>query len=1762
MPIRVPSFGSPQERASAVTDPFAHLRAQQPNALPPDPNYDPNDPFAHLRKRVDEDRNVVRYIGNILEGSARALYVTFTDPDENESPETQAMRYAIARVQEGGGEIAFNDFVHAFSKTFKDLGATWRRIQEDPVAFKEQIKENGIGVLVNEFAMAFVQPIGDLIEADTGVQMATGEYRALTPEEQADRYKNFIGFIAGLGVGKALGTGILRSSVAAERAAFQSARAATAARRASSTLDEMINVTANRTTSYFSRGNVSNVVKDFARSTAIGSATGATWSAIAFANEDDQLAQILLDAVIFAPIGFAFDAVGLRHAGRAYKNHTQLAKSLMLTRQVQAIPEGTVFDVFDKVGALANANTIHEAVLAQDKPFTIIPNLTEEQTLNIVRTISEKEFVGSDMPRVAYSMRKDQATGRNEVLILKRDEAGGTMLGEFTETNRQLSFWEEFGFLSDQLVSYNGKDYILRDVLRGEGYNLRTELQKIWWKQEARERIPFEDWLDTDAGAAARKQIEASHRSQRRARLVEPRTNRTIEVPLDEVRHLTSETEVGPIAIPSGFNLRGQLEDQFRRAGASLTEYVRSRITYEYLPQINSGDVPLLRWADRAIRSAKHGEPATLIAFRANPRHAVTGTGRFYSGVLDEAIEYLKLNLSRDAKKLSTKGSDAGVLAQKLAQELRIVRLNFKKLFVTSLGRADMISSLKRLHPELPDADIELMRSAVNNIQGGGKTNEVGYQIADKVIARVMHKLGYDGIMYGGGSEIVDLRGMDPKTGKLPPRISHPPKQRGIELAFNVNKTELSTFFDTLYQGFREALFDVFNQKRPELNNTLGLLNEPTNDFAQVVPQDAFNFNKMLNDYLQERGYQPSEVPAIRNEFHRRFIDELARNHLPAEERAFLARARQAASDVERIKHELDARTLMRHANSNGMYFTREEGGKLIIRDMESNRELYRTTSFQQAMEFVNMSGQHQGFHVDGGGDGLPPIAGDLMEPMGNPPNPYEYVPDLGQGKFNALIDTFNTTATFLTRNREIFISIDNKFGTKLFANVFDKTQEARKRANAAIHPYYERLSKIDKKLSRWSQERRERITAYIETMSPGEVIERYLSRKLNDTEIATASTWFANDVNIDQVFVARRQFRNFEQAVKRDPRQAVLDYLDEKSKTDASAAEDLMNLAGDGWNNLGMSGQQAYIDSVIRRKREDIAVELKLTNKDVDAWADVDNIVKSPAHKLSLGGIVRLYRSMKGSDGRPEMSRAEFAAKNNMPLEDIEVAKNIEAMYADLAREFGIAPQDRLGNYTTHARLYNNGNVTRALRELGAPQAAKEFYAEMTRTGEINPYEMDPILAMQQYVKAGFDAKYFNKAYNEAREALRKELRQAVIDKTMPVEAVRHARHLVDNYLTDLKGHADAGRLFTQATVDKLFEKLGWDVSFDVRRGIVNYISSTAEAAAQGFRIAAGIRDFVSGVIVSHMRYGAAHTIEVLKNGLRGLDGITARDLETMGIIPRSGIVTFSDPTEFAGGVVGKTRGFAKKLDEFNQLAFKLSMQQNVYRLFHAGHYLTTWKQANEGLVKLAKGDITRAELAQDLLLRKYDAPVVAEFWRLVDENDFEGAARFLGVQTGQDMVGVYGLANHPAGWNTNAGRLFGQFGQWSVWFSRTLARELSRGTVADRAIAGARFSASQALTLAAGSALGLDLMRWLPITGLFFFGGPTTEVAESITDMLSGNEYVRNQAQRNLLSAIRLMVPAGFFMKDISEAMELADDGDDRALFRALGIPIDREQ
>jgi hypothetical protein len=248
--------------------------------------------------------------------------------------------------------------------------------------------------------------------------------------------------------------------------------------------------------------------------------------------------------------------------------------------------------------------------------------------------------------------------------------------------------------------------------------------------------------------------------------------------------------------------------------------------------------------------------------------------------------------------------------------------------------------------------------------------------------------------------------------------------------------------------------------------------------------------------------------------------------------------------------------------------------------------------------------------------------------------------------------------------------------------------------------------------------------------------------------------------------------------------------------------------------------------------------------------------------------------------------------------------------------------------------------------------------------------------------------------------------------------------------------------------------------------------------------------------------------------------------------------------------------------MDSFNQLAFKASMQQSVYRMLHAGHYLSTKTRADAALGKLAKGEFTRAEVANELLLRKYDVPVIDEFFRRIDNGELDEAARFLAIQTGQDMVGVYGLANHPVGWNTNTGRIFGQFGQWSVWFRNTLARELTRGNVSDRVGSAARFAGSQALILGAGSAMGLDLMRWMPLTGLAFFGGPMTEAASSVADLFSGNEYVQSQAIKTLMAMAPLFVPGSFAARDIFQGLELLSEGDPRGVAKAVGVPVKRDQ
>jgi hypothetical protein len=408
-----------------------------------------------------------------------------------------------------------------------------------------------------------------------------------------------------------------------------------------------------------------------------------------------------------------------------------------------------------------------------------------------------------------------------------------------------------------------------------------------------------------------------------------------------------------------------------------------------------------------------------------------------------------------------------------------------------------------------------------------------------------------------------------------------------------------------------------------------------------------------------------------------------------------------------------------------------------------------------------------------------------------------------------------------------------------------------------------------------------------------------------------------------------------------------------------------------------------------------------------------------------------------------------------------------------------------------------------------------------------------------------------------------------------MDAKSREQARKLVHRYIADVQGQADAGRFLTQNVMDKFWKNMGWDTDGgDTARKLVNFVSSTGEAAAQGARVVAAIRDFTSGVLISNMRYGPTRTLEVIKMGIFGLENLTPSDAERMGLIPRGGIVHFADATEHGGNLLKTMRSKAgRTLDDVNQVLFRLSFQKDVYKMFHAGHYLSTMKNASEQLLRYGKKEISFEDMGRNLYLHKMDQPVALEFKRLVDQGKNEDAIHFLARQTGQEMVGVYGMGNNAHGWNSNVGRLAGQFGQWSVWFRSTFFREINRGTLADRAGSLAMLIGTQKIMTATGAAFGLNLNRWQPTSGTIFTGGPLMDAAQTVADAVQGYGYQQEEARERLKRYLpweesnglynigQIYAPGSFFAYDLYKAFSLASEGDPRAIPQAAGIPIEND-
>lgn len=1609
--------------------------------------------FDYLKPKAPiEPMGFFEYTRNMATG-LYDLYSAITP----EAPKNERQLGLVQLLSERGevDPITMEDFKLTFQKTFADLKNTAQVLKDSPGEMKEALFGNPAAT-VGQLAKFIVEPIGDLIEAGTAVQLSDGSYRHLTAEERANKIKNGVAFAASLGVGAAAHS-MLKVGAASEAMAL-----------AKGTMS-MAKVTdiANKSGKVLTKGAIATKL---AKETAVGAAAGVTYSGVRYIGEDDHLAQMILDGVVFAPFGTAFGVLGLRGEGKLLRNNREVARDVFNLRQQRAIGESTLGDIGASVSSLASADNIAQAVL--DKHIQIKPD-----DMLLLKGVSKDKVLMLNMRRTSTHMVTSGA--HDKVLILGHER------GLLVDAQRR--FFEDTGQLPNKVVSYRGKEWVI-----GESYNLKDNTIDIFSPDTPDKRI---------------------------------------SVPLNEVADLPAvRFNDAALEFETHRSLKGRFLSEAKALGYKTPEEM---IKGSY----NNS------WLQAEMRSlsskARTGEPISLIAARAEGRSALGKvTGHFYTDDLGGGLEYTRIIHARElaGKRKSLrieltrreKFNPATAL-----QRFKVHRLEFENplVFPATTSIDTQFAAIKYFrdnHPEFKaelaeaDAAWRMHNSSASKTQDAlNKTGERGYQFTDRAIAKMARKAGFDGIVYRGGAEIVDLRALT--------RIDK--ARRGFHVAkhrtLKAGTADANLFIDRLYEGFNDRiaayLFDTAD------------LNAP------------LNYDKVLKDYLADHGLRANEVPALRREFAKR-IKQRFMNDIEPDERAWLERIERIADENLRRTTDNDIRTIAKAANSNGMYIDVEDAGKIVIRDMDTHDALSRPTSMDDAITFINESGQELGFNLDDGI--LPPIFGDLVD---NFRDPWPSDPLGSKNRLQIMVDALNTTATFLTRNREVQIAYDNQFNTKFLARIFDPTQESKMRAQGLQTPYVQQLKKLDEAIAGMGKVDREKIGQWLETMAPDEVLQRGGpgGRALTTAETDVARRFLDTNVDLKKVFLFRRLSKDQEKIIRKQE----------------------------------LPGDEHTVRFELNRYQQQLRKELNINEADLEAVRTLTVVERQPIKDISIGGITRYYRSLKNG----ELSRADFAKQNNLSKKQLQLGHALDQMYKDLAKTFDIDPNLRLDNFMTHARLHTDGNIEGALNAIGiADPQTKEFYGKLIRTGEISAYETDPIIAMSRYIKAGFDEQTgFNRAISEARSALGEEIKEGLSSGRIPPDVVPRMKEIVENYLSDVQGHADSARNSTQGIFDNMIKELGLadNVSVNVRRQVVNFLSSTFEAGAQGLRLAAGIRDLASGLIVSIASYGPVRTAEVLNYGVagmnaKGLDAIGLRSeigpamnratLKAAGVIPESGIVNFADPTEYAQSVMSQTRGkVATKVSRMNQRLFELSGQKSIYAMLHTGHYISTWKRVGNGLKKLNDGTWTREQFDNHIDLHTYDQPVIDEFNRLLaDSPDPSEAARFLGRQTGQDMVGVYGLANHAPGWNTNLGRLFGQFGQWSLWFKGEFLRMATRGTGKQRMLKVARLLAAQKAMTVVGGAAGFNLEAWQPTTGILFGGGPIVDTYQIVSDAMSGYGFLQEDGRRKLEHLLpwnnvgQLYIPGSFFVRDVLEAVELADQGEDlhTILGRGVGIKVNR--
>lgn len=714
------------------------------------------------------------------------------------------------------------------------------------------------------------------------------------------------------------------------------------------------------------------------------------------------------------------------------------------------------------------------------------------------------------------------------------------------------------------------------------------------------------------------------------------------------------------------------------------------------------------------------------------------------------------------------------------------------------------------------------------------------------------------------------------------------------------------------------------------------------------------------------------------------------------------------------------------------------------------------------------------------------------------------------------------------------------------FSGVFTKTQQALRAMNREMQvgrealggkSWAKALEELSEPLRKMPDERTRLLTDYLEFATKDEVAAAggFIPRGMNDLELQVARRF--KDLGVEEQLPRLQALRR-------------LIHLRQQSKDQFLGRFDDVLARAQEAGNEGFVAQLQQLRQAAEEMPDnidDVLARLDVTPQEREAIKIIDRHAGADPDDFSIM-VTSKYAMAPEKPSRFGSGRDFFADMHNMTKGERQLAHRLEEIYSDAFQASGLDPKREIGMFWPHMRKYveHGFNPESEFVQKVIPEST-EWSSSLFRTGELDIYEKDPILTTHRYLRGLLRNKHLDPVLPEVKQALKQ------VEGQNP-----RAGRIMKEYMNEVLGRPHSSFEKIQEAIESGAQSMGLDISKNFTKDVVNTFAALSYGATIPFRIGLIMRNYFQMVQTIAPRTGMRDFFGGLE---RAIDDEGYQMAKKAGAIPENVAPVHATTEVFEEGILGNVN-LTQRLDKLVKKGF--DYYRSADELGRAAAY-----HAQRRRLGRAVDDFEADRIGWEEMLRKGKVKTFRQidedrFTEIYQSGDIEGAKDYLGATLARETIFRYGNANHPAGWNSVQGRLFGQFGSWPTQFKDYMMQGLTRGTTKDKAEFVGWTIATNGGVLAGAEATGLDLDTWVTLPSLQYTGGPYADIALSLTQVVGGSETERAMAMQNLKFQLPTLENPQSIALPLSYAAgdfwEFAQDPGGGTLMEGIGLKLQK--